>query len=120
MRTANSKTKIFVDGNCIVCDFEISHYKRKAPDLFEIIDISDPTFNSKEFGLEFEDVNTNIHVMTPEGEFKIGVEAFAHIWSRIGTYKFASKLILSPVVKPIAKVGYKIFTYVRPYLPKKK
>jgi len=115
-----NKTKIFVDGNCIVCDFEISHYKKIAPDLFEIVDISHPDFNAGLHGLTQEAVNLNMHVLTPEGELRIGVDAFAHIWSRIEKYKVASKLIQLPVLKSGARLGYKVFTVVRPFLPKKK
>lgn len=114
-----TKSKIFVDGNCIVCDWEISHYKRIAPELFELIDISDPSFNAGQYGLTAEAVNVNMHVLTPEGELKIGVDAFAHIWSRIHRYRFAEKIIQLPIVHSLARLGYKCFTVIRPYLPKK-
>jgi predicted DCC family thiol-disulfide oxidoreductase YuxK len=114
-----NKTKIFFDGNCVVCDWEISHYQRIAPHLFELIDISDPHFNADQFGFSPEALNIDMHVLTPEGELKIGVDAFAHIWSRIPKLRFANKLINLPLVYPAAKIGYKIFTKVRPYLPKK-
>ena len=111
-------TKVFVDGNCIVCDMEISHYKRIAPELFEIVDISAEDFDASQFGLTTEEVNKNMHVLTPQGELRVGVDAFAHIWDRIDKYNFAAKLIRNPVVNPMAKVGYKAFTVIRPWLPK--
>ena len=113
------KSKIFVDGNCIVCDFEIAHYKRIAPECFDIVDISDPAFRAAEHGLTAEAVNRSMHVLTPAGELKIGVEAFAHIWSRIGKYRFASRLIMNPFIRPLANVGYWLFATIRPWLPKK-
>lgn len=99
---------------------EISHYKRIAPDLFELIDISSPDFNAPSFNLTAEAVDKNMHVLTPDGELRIGVEAFAHIWSRIPKYKWASQLIQAPGIHLAAKAGYKVFTVIRPYLPKKK
>ena len=116
---AGTKTKILFDGNCIVCDAEISHYKRVAPDTFELVDISSADFKAKDFNLTKEDVDKNMHVFTPNGELKIGVDAFAHIWSRIPKYAWASKWIQFPAVSPLAKLGYSFFTVVRPYLPKK-
>jgi len=116
----DNKTKIFVDGNCLVCDWEISHYKRIAPELFDLVDISDSDFKASSFGLSLKAVNKDMHVLTPEGELKIGVDAFAHIWSRIPRLQPAEKLISLPVINPMAKFGYKIFTIIRPYLPKKK
>ena len=114
------KTKIFVDGNCIVCDMEISHYKKVAPDLFDIVDISAPDFDAPKYNLTTEAVNKHMHVLTPSGEVRVGVDAFAHIWDRIERYNFAAKLIRNPIVNPLAKLGYKVFVVVRPYLPKKK
>lgn len=114
-----TKSKILADGNCIVCDLEVAHYKRVAPDLFEIVDISAEDFDPKPFGLSAADVNKNIHVITPDGEVKVGVDAFAHIWSRMNRYRWASRLIKSPVVHPLARAGYEVFTWIRPYLPKK-
>jgi predicted DCC family thiol-disulfide oxidoreductase YuxK len=114
------KTKIFVDGNCVVCDLEISHYKAIAPELFDIVDISAPGFDAPHFGLTAEAVNKHMHVLTPEGKVAKGVEAFAHIWTRIPRYHFAAKWVRLPVINPLAKAGYEVFAYIRPWLPKKK
>lgn len=115
----SGKTKIFVDGNCIVCDMEISHYKRIAPELFDIVDISQSDFDAQEYGLTFEEVNKNMHVQTPQGDLRIGIDAFAHIWERVEKYGFLANLIKLPIINSIAKVGYKGFTVVRPFLPRK-
>lgn len=115
----NRVSKIFVDGNCVVCDFEVSHYKRIAPADFEIIDISNPSFDAKAFGLSAEAVNKHLHVQTPEGDVLIGVEAFAHIWSRIPKYRWANKVIHAPGINGVAKIGYTAFAAIRPWLPKK-
>lgn len=103
-----------------MCDKEISHYKKIAPTLFEIVDISNPKFNATEFGLTPEAVDRHMHVQTPDGKILIGVEAFAHIWSRIPKYQWASKAIHWPLVHPAALLGYEVFARVRPYLPKRK
>ena len=113
------KTKIFVDGNCIVCDIEISHYKKIAPELFELVDISDPSFDAQIYGLTPKDVNVDMHLLTKEGNLLVGVDAFAYIWSQIPKYKIASKLINLPLIHTGAKIGYRVFTKVRPFLPKR-
>ena len=117
--THSLKSKIFVDGNCIVCDFEISHYKKIAPELFDIVDISDPAFDAKGYGLTSDAVQKHMHVLTPEGKVVKGVDAFAHIWSRIPKYRLGSKLIVKPGIHAAARLGYEIFARVRPWLPKK-
>ena len=113
-------SRIFVDGNCIVCDLEISHYKRIAPKEFEIVDISEASFDAGKFGLTADAVNKHMHVQTPSGEILKGVDAFAHIWTRIPTYKMFSRVIKLPVIHQAAQVGYEVFAAVRPWLPKRK
>jgi predicted DCC family thiol-disulfide oxidoreductase YuxK len=117
---SNGPTTLFVDGNCIVCDLEMAQYKRAAPELFNLIDISDPAFDATRFGLTARAVNKHIHVMTPRGEIHKGIPAFAHIWSRIPQYQKFSRVILWPGVNQLARVGYELFVLVRPWLPKKK
>ena len=119
MSDSTNKSKIFYDGNCVVCDMEISHYKRIAPDLFELVDISAPEFKAEAFGFNAKDVDRDLHVLTPDQKLVVGVEAFAHIWSRIPKYRRLEKLIHLPVISPAARAGYKVFTVIRPWLPKK-
>lgn len=115
----NKKIKILVDGNCIVCDLEVSHYKRVAPDLIEIVDISDPLFKASSFGLTPESVNKHLHVIDSQGQVHKGVDAFSKIWSTIPKYLWAHKLIDKKPLNAVAKIGYKAFVMIRPYLPKK-
>lgn len=113
------KSKIFFDGNCLVCHLEISHYNRLMPEAFELVDISSDSFEAQKFKLKPKDVERDLHVLTPAGELKVGVEAFAHIWSRIPKYQWATRVVALPLVSPLAKAGYRGFTLLRPYLPKK-
>ena len=115
----NSKIKILVDGNCIVCDLEVSHYKRAAPNLIEIVDISDPQFEAQSFGLTTQAVNKHLHVIDSQGNIFKGVDAFSKIWQTIPKYHWAHGVIEKPLVNDLAKWGYKGFVIVRPYLPKK-
>lgn len=113
------KTKIFFDGNCIVCDTGISHYKRMAPDVFELFDINSPDFDAAKYGLSSEGVQKHMHVMTPEGQILRGVDAFTHIWSHLDRYRFAAKIIQLPVIYQLTKIGYNLFARSRHLLPKK-
>jgi len=117
---AQNKVKVFFDGNCIVCDYEISHYSRIMPEVFELVDISAPGFVAAGHGLDAEAVNRHMHIQTEQGEIRIGVDAFAYIWSKIPRYAIGSRLIQLPGVYSLAKVGYWIFANNRHLLPKKK
>lgn len=117
---STEKSKIFFDGACIVCDTEINHYKRKNPEIFELVDISSPIFDAKPYGLTHEEVQLHIHVLTPDGRIEKGVDAFAHIWSRMPMYKPVAFLIRLPGIYTLARIYYRIFaSYIRPLLQKK-
>ncbi len=120
MMEPSSKTRILFDGNCIVCDLEMMHYQRIAPDLFEMIDISSPDFDAGNFGLNSKSVNYEMHLFTPEGRLLTGVDAFAHIWSALPRYRVASKIVKLPLVNSCAWIGYRIFARYRHLLPKKR
>lgn len=113
------QTKILFDGNCLVCDTEISRYKKLAPEIFELVDISNPNFDAARWGLTPAAVQKHMHVFTPDGTLLKGVDAFAHIWGRLPGFKLASKIIHLPIIYATAKLGYRAFASVRRFLPKK-
>lgn len=115
----NHKIKILVDGNCIVCDFEVSHYKRMAPEIFEIVDISSANFKAEEFGLTASAVDEKLHVIDTNNQLYLGVDAFICIWKQLPLYKWLAWLIKLPIIYSLAKIGYVIFAKNRKYLPKK-
>jgi predicted DCC family thiol-disulfide oxidoreductase YuxK len=115
----SARSKIFVDGNCVVCSFEIAHYKRKAPDCFDLVDISDERFMASAHGVDAKAVNRHLHVTDPGGRLHVGVDAFAHIWSRIPAYRPLSRIIRWPLINQLARLSYALFVVIRPWLPKK-
>lgn len=104
----------------MVCDTEISHYKKIAPEIFELVDISNPSFDAAHFGLTSEAVQRHMHLQTPEGKILIGVDAFAYLWSRLPQYRWASKIIKWPVIYQMACLGYEVFARHRHLLPQRR
>jgi hypothetical protein len=68
-------------------------------------------------------VDQDMHVIIPGGRLVIGVDAFEHIWMRLGQtrpiFRLMSRAIRLPILYPCAKVLYRLFTKIRPLLPKK-
>jgi hypothetical protein len=99
------------------------HYKRIAPHLFDCVDISSTEFDATTYGVTKAAVDQDMHVITPDGVLVIGIDAFAHIWMRLGEskplFRLMSRAIRLPIVYPCAKVLYRLFTKIRPLLPKK-
>ncbi len=120
-----NRIKIFVDGNCIVCDREISHYKKIAPDLFDLIDISNPQFNAADFQLDPIAVDRYLHVLLPDGHLAVGIDSFLAIWKALEPrhrfFGLLRRIIAFPLIRPFADIFYWIFARViRPRLPKKR
>ena len=85
-----------------------------------MVDISDPSFDATKLGLTREAVNFHMHVLTPSGQVLKGVDAFAHIWSQLPRYRWASHVVMWPGIRALAGIGYEIFARSRHLLPKKK
>jgi predicted DCC family thiol-disulfide oxidoreductase YuxK len=63
-----------------------------------------------------------LHVIDQKGELYKGVEAFWAIWQAFPAsrmYRTMGTIINIPVVNPVARLLYKCFARIRPYLPKK-
>jgi DCC1-like thiol-disulfide oxidoreductase len=98
---------------------EMMYYRRKHPDIFDMIDISDPSFDASKYNLTKQAVDKHLHLITAQGDLKIGVDAFIHIWSSLEGYQLLSKVVSFKPFYKIAKVGYEGFAFLRPWLPKK-
>ncbi len=115
---------IYFDGACVVCNAEISHYKKvaEAAGLTErvlFVDIAAPSFEAAAHGLDSVSVNRVMHVKDAEGNLHLGVDAFLEIWRNLPRYSFLVSVARVPGVRPILGLGYVAFTKVRPYLPRR-
>ena len=114
--------QIFFDGQCIVCSLEILHYKKIAPQLFSIIDISAPEFNAQKYNLDNKLVNKYIHVCV-DGKVYTKIDAFVQIWKVLPDNQKWFKLLLKmssiKFIRFFMDIVYVIFAHLRPFLPKK-
>ncbi len=118
---AVKKIKILVDGSCIVCNYEMLHYIRIAPEAFEYVDIAHPNFDATKYGLTKEIVNLELHLIDEQDRKIKGVDAFLEIWRRIPRYRFLATIVGLPGMYQYAKFCYWIFArWIRPWLPKRK
>lgn len=117
----DKKLCVYYDGSCYICASEISYYMRKDTERnIAFVDISAPNFDPKEYGLENRDIHINLHVQFANGDIVTGVDAFRAIWNHIPGFKILAKISQNCLINKMAKVGYYLFTKVRPYLPRKK
>ncbi len=112
---------VFFDGACHLCSREIDHY-RKSPgsDRLSFIDISEPGFSAATYGLDSVQVNQEMHVISPDGEVHVAMDAFIEIWRVLPRYYPLHKIAQARGIRPMLDIGYSVFAKVRPYLPKRK
>lgn len=116
--------RIFFDGACSVCSREVEHYRRRDRDGRLVpIDISADDFDADLYGISFADFMYELHAIDGQGRVYRGVEAFWAIWQAFPTSTFfglLGTLITLPVINPMARLCYRGFARLRPYLPKRK
>lgn len=114
---------VFYDGACSVCTAEIEHYQRQDRDGKLIaVDISSPDFDPEPYRIPLADFMYELHVIDRSGGIYRGVEAFWAIWQAFPAstvYGFMGVVVTAPFLNQVARLLYKGFARIRPYLPKK-
>ncbi|MDD2581225.1 MAG: DUF393 domain-containing protein [Desulfuromonadaceae bacterium] len=115
--------QIFYDGSCSVCATEIEHYLRQDHGGRLIaVNIAAPDFNPEPFSIPLSSFMYELHAIDQAGHVYRGVEAFWAIWQAFPSstvYGMMGTFINMPVVNPVARLLYKGFASIRPYLPKR-
>jgi predicted DCC family thiol-disulfide oxidoreductase YuxK len=116
------KRTIFFDGRCQLCSREIDIFQRLVKDdRFAYVDISLPSFDPVPYGIDAVRVNKHMHVRNEETQqMLIGVDALISMWELVPGFRWLAWLTRLPLIKPFARVGYAVFAWIRPYLPKRR
>lgn len=116
--------QVFYDGSCSVCAAEIEHYLlQDHGGRLQAVDISAPDFNPEPQGITLADFMYELHVIDQKGAVYRGVEAFWAIWQAFPSsilYRALGAAISLSVVNTVARLLYKAFARIRPYLPKRR
>ena len=121
MKKKYKKVSLLYDGACYLCNLEMDIYRKKDPKkLLDLVDISQPQFDAKKWGLSEKEVNLHFHARDHDGNWHKGVDAFIKIWETLGIYKPLSLLASNGISRPFFLVGYEVFARIRPHLPGRK
>ncbi|MDB5039248.1 MAG: putative thiol-disulfide oxidoreductase YuxK, family [Bacteriovoracaceae bacterium] len=121
MVATSEKYRVFLDGICHLCSLEALWLKKYDTNhTLEFIDIADSNFSAESYGLSKKAVDTEMHIICPNGKILHGIPALIEIYHLLPRFQWLSKLLGFPLVYPFAKIGYFIFSRSRPYLPKRK
>jgi predicted DCC family thiol-disulfide oxidoreductase YuxK len=117
---ASQVLTVYFDGHCRVCAHEISIYrKRDREERVRWVEIMDPHFSALTEGLDPQKVHVEMHAKRSDGSLAVGVEAFVEIWKVIPGFAPLAAVASRAWMKPVLRAGYRAFTRVRPYLPRK-
>lgn len=115
--------QVFYDGSCSVCAAEIEHYLRQDHGgRLRAVDISAAGFDPQPYGITQDEFMYELHVIDQRGVVYRGVESFWAIWQAFPAtrvYRVLGGIISLPLINPVARMVYRGFTRIRPWLPKR-
>lgn len=115
--------RVFYDGSCSICATEIGHYLRMDHgERLQAVDISSPKFAPESFHIPLTAFMYELHAIDNTGRAYKGVEAFWAIWQAFPAstlYGMLGAIITFPLINSLARLFYKGFARIRPYLSKR-
>ena len=110
----SKKIKVFYDGNCKICDQEISYYKKNDINKkFEWVNIHSSKSKTYKLNLQKKELMEVLHIETESGKILKGVDAFLEIWANFKYFKFLAFFIKITPVKMLTEFIYKIWAKKR-------
>ena len=108
------KIKVFYDGNCKVCDQEISYYKKNDINKkFEWVNIHNSKSKINRLNLQKKELMDVLHVETESGKILKGVDAFLEIWGNFKYFRFLAFFVKIKPIKRLTEIIYKIWAKKR-------
>lgn len=116
------KRTIFYDAACHLCSREIALFQRRVTDgSLAYVDISDPAFDPAAHGVDRVLVHRQMHVRDEvTGKMLIGLDALIGMWECVPGFRWLANLHRLPVFRQFGQVGYALFAWIRPKLPRRK
>jgi predicted DCC family thiol-disulfide oxidoreductase YuxK len=112
---------VYYDGLCLLCSTEIDHYKKQSgSEKINFVDITSAHFDAVKENLDPYAVHKILHSRKNSGQLLVKLDAFRAIWEILPKYKWLYRLSEKKVIRKLMDLGYSIFSYLRPFLPKKK
>jgi uncharacterized protein (TIGR01777 family) len=109
VKSVTHRQSVYYNGACAVCRTEISHYARRcqaaaAPVRF--VDSSIQCDDLAEYGLRREHLERRLYLKSANGKMLSGVAALTSLWAQTPGYRWLSKFVSLPIVRPIAEMLY--------------
>jgi predicted DCC family thiol-disulfide oxidoreductase YuxK len=121
MTAAPPLRTIYFDGLCQLCSREIDMFRRRVPEgTLAYVDIAADDFDATTHGVDAVAVHKTMHVRMDTGELKTGVDALIAMWEVVPGFRWLATVHRWKLVRPLGEIGYRVFAWVRPKLPKRR
>ena len=104
-------TKVYYNQKCMVCNLEISHYKKKNIPNLVWVDINIPSEDLKLLNKSYKDMMRRLHVIDND-KIYAGAKAFIVLWSNMPKYQLLSKLLSLPVIFQVFHIAYEFIAFL--------
>jgi predicted DCC family thiol-disulfide oxidoreductase YuxK len=102
-------TEVYFNGDCPVCRSEMAHYANlcaSSQPKFRFIDSMQRPDEFVECGLRLEHLERRVYLREADGRILSGMPALVHLWSRMPEYRWLSRVLALPVLRPISALLY--------------
>lgn len=111
--------QIFYDGACKMCAGQMEKFQKKdVHKRLIFMDISEPGFEAKKFGLDGELLLKYIYAKDASGRIVRGIDAFIWMWRAVDN-NLPAFLVGLPGIKQLGKVVYRIISRSRYFFGKR-
>jgi predicted DCC family thiol-disulfide oxidoreductase YuxK len=108
------KHRLIYDDSCPVCLAAMRKVARLDTDkAVEWVPLSAASLQDLPEGLTDRALRKQIHLVSPEGDVTGGSDAVAKLAQLFGETRTAGRLLLLPVIRPIARVVYSLVARLR-------
>jgi predicted DCC family thiol-disulfide oxidoreductase YuxK len=108
---------VFFDGSCPLCRSEIGVYQGcRGAEQVAFIDVSALANKAVAPGLDQASAMARFHVMRSDGAFDSGAAGFGRLWLALPGWRWLGRIVMLPVLLPVAEFAYRIFLQGRPAL----
>jgi len=111
-----SKSTVYFDGSCRLCQAEIGYYRRQdQAGALCFVDVSKTGAATPE-GMTQQRAMARFHVRASDGRVLSGAAAFVEVWTRLPKWRWAARAASLPGALAVLELGYRLFLPVRPFI----
>jgi predicted DCC family thiol-disulfide oxidoreductase YuxK len=108
---------VFFDGSCPLCLAEIGVYQKcRGAEQIAFVDVAVIENGQVAPGLDHASAMARFHVMRSDGSLASGAAGFARLWLALPRWRWLGRIVMLPLVLPLAELAYRMFLPIRPVL----